>query len=304
MSDSDSDYFDIGESDDVRDDDDIERVEPAADRSGKGRGKDIEWLEVARYTGKVTYENSAFYLDIKKNFTMRKSRETDFSDNEHFTCKYSRKRGFKVCPLQYKVDFLTTSNDIIVMSNTRCHVHQEDTDYATNGPNLHWTQQQTAIVMEALKHDGTAKTVTRQLKDGNVFSEGNFPSASQINAKIAYCKSVLRKTIEIFDTHQMREKVAENLEVPQNDIESYIAYHHIDDEDDAKDPHFCIIWTSKKLYSRIHEDFTQDDATYRLMYQGYPFFVSGRSHPSGNFFPSHVTLASHEDTTWSTGCLP
>ena len=127
-----------------------------------------------------------------------------------------------------------------------------------------------------------------------MFSEEIFPSASQINAKIAYCRSVLRKTIEIFDTHQMREKVAEKLEVPENDIESYIAYHHIDDEDDSKDPHFCIIWMSKKL----------DDATYRLMYQGYPFFVSGRLHPSGNFFPNHATLASHEDTrAWASSYL-
>ena len=124
MSDSDSDYFDIGENDGTVVDDDIDDIEPAPDRSGKGRGKDIEWLEVARYTDKSTYENSAFFLDIKKNFTMRRSRETDFSDNEHFTCKYSRKRGFRVCPLQYKVHFLTTSNEILVMSNTRCHVLQ------------------------------------------------------------------------------------------------------------------------------------------------------------------------------------
>jgi hypothetical protein len=126
---------------------------------------------VARYTDKSTYENSAFFLDIKKNFTMRRGGENDFSDNEHFTCKYSRKRWFRVFPLQYIVHFLTTSNEIIVMSNTRCHVHQEDTDCTTNGPNMHWTQQQTHIVMEALKHYGSAKTVTRNLKDANVFSE-------------------------------------------------------------------------------------------------------------------------------------
>ena len=63
-----------------------------------------------------------------------------------------------------------------------------------------------------------------------------------------------------------------------------------------REPHFCIIWTSKKLLARIGEELTQDDATYRLTWQGYPFFVSGRSHPCGKFFPTHVTLASHEDS--------
>lgn len=295
MSDIDEDYVDVGEN--VLSDDINDNLETAAERTnGKKRGKDIEWLEVERFNDKSCYENSAFFLDIKTNFTMRRSRESEFSDSEHFTCKFSRKRGYLVCPLQYKVHFLTTCAEIRVMSNGRTHVHQEDTNYTTMGPNLTWTKRQTDVVMDALKYNGSAKSVTRALKDANIFSEGNFPSASQINAKIAYCRSILRKSIDIFDTHQLREKIAEKLEVPLEDTESYIAYHHIDDEKEMKDPHFCIIWTSKKLLTRIGGELTQDDATYRLTWQGYPFFVSGRSHPCGKFFPTHVILASHEDT--------
>ena len=32
---------------------------------GKGRGRDIEWIEVERFSDKAGYENSPFYLDIK-----------------------------------------------------------------------------------------------------------------------------------------------------------------------------------------------------------------------------------------------
>lgn len=294
MSDNDSDYVDVGEN--VLLDDRNENVEIVPRTGGKGRGRDIDWFEVEKYNDKAGFENSAFFLDIKKNFTLRRNKETEYSDSEHYTCKYARKRGYMICPLQYKVHYLTTSTEIRVMSNGMSHVHQDDTSYATTGPNLTWSRKQTDIVMDALKYDGSAKSVTRALKDANVFSDGNFPSASQINAKIAYCRSVLRKSIEIFDTHQLREKIAEKLEVPDDDTESYIAYYHIDDEGEVKDPHFCIIWTSKKLLARIGEELTQDDATYRLTWQGYPFFVSGRSHPCGKFFPTHVTLASHEDT--------
>ena len=35
---------------------------------------------------------------------------------------------------------------------------------------------------------------------------------------------------------------------------------------------------------------------FRLTWQGFPVFISGRSTPTGRFFPSHVTLQSHEDT--------
>jgi hypothetical protein len=30
--------------------------------------------------------------------------------------------------------------------------------------------------------------------------------------------------------------------------------------------------------------------------EGYPFFVAGSSTSTGKFYPTHVTLASHEDT--------
>ena len=34
-----------------------------------------------------------------------------------------------------------------------------------------------------------------------------------------------------------------------------------------------------------------------FLFSGFPFFVSGRSAPTGQFFPSHVSLGSHEDTS-------
>ena len=60
-------------------------------------------------------------------------------------------------------------------------------------------------------------------------------------------------------------KINEKLEVPEDDISSYIAYHEVNDEDDAEEPRFSIIWTSKKLLKRVSADLTQDDATYRCV---------------------------------------
>ena len=70
------------------------------------------------------------------------------------------------------------------------------------------------------------------------------------------------------DTHQLREKIGEKLGVPVDETESYIAYHHVDDEDSDVDPNFSIIWTSKKLLSRIGDELNQDDSRY-----GYGFYV-------------------------------
>ena len=65
------------------------------------------------------------------------------------------------------------------------------------------------------------------------------------NAKIAYCRSILRKSIDIFDTHQLREKIAEKLEVPVEDTASYIAYHHIYDEEEMREPTSALFGQTK-----------------------------------------------------------
>ena len=175
MSDSDDDYIDIGEEDDIVDD--VEGNESEVpEKNGIGRGKDIEWVEIARFKDKAAFETSHYFLDIKKYFTLRQGRESWYSDSEHYTCKFARKRSFVKCPLQYKVHFMTTSEEVMLQSNTRSHIHQEVTNYDTIGPNRHWTIEQTEIVMNTLRNDGSAKTIERNLRDANVFSEENFPT--------------------------------------------------------------------------------------------------------------------------------
>ena len=78
MSDNDSDYVDVGEN--VLLDDRNENVEIVPRTGGKGRGRDIEWFEVEKYNDKAGFENSAFFLDIKKNFTLRRNKETEYSE--------------------------------------------------------------------------------------------------------------------------------------------------------------------------------------------------------------------------------
>ena len=90
------------------------------------------------------------------------------------------------------------------------------------------------------------------------------------------------------------------LDIPEDENEAYIASHEVLDENEAEDPRFFIIWTTKRLLQRTSSDLTQNDATYRLVWQGFPVFVSGVSTSTGKFHPTHCVLSSHEDTyAWS-----
>ena len=53
-----------------------------------------------------------------------------------------------------------------------------------------------------------------------------------------------------FTTHDLREKIKENLEIPEDDTEAYIAFYEVLDENEDEEPRFTIIWTSKTLLGR------------------------------------------------------
>jgi hypothetical protein len=258
--DSDSDYIDIAEEQ-LEEEEDVTPEEPS--RTGCGRGRDIDWIEVVRFADNDKYKESEYYKDIKANFTMRKARETFYADTEHYTCKFARKRNYLKCPIEYKICFMITSEEVVVTTNCMTHVHKVDDEYQNTGPNLVWTAAQTNIVMQLCKGESSTKVILRNLQDANVFPEGKLPTSRQLTVKIRHCRSIIRRNVQIFDTHELREKIAESLEVPIEDTEGYIAHSEVIDDEDAVEPRFMIIWTSTKLLARVNERMTQDDATYR-----------------------------------------
>ena len=86
--------------------------------------------------------------------------------------------------------------------------------------------------------------------------------------KVAHMRKLLHGSSQIFNTHQLREKVDEYKDVPDDENKAYIAVSNVIDEDENKEPRFHKLWTSKNLKKRIDKKLTQDDATYRLLWQG------------------------------------
>ena len=180
MSDSDSDdYVDIANENLETDEevDDFNEVDQAQNNNSgrKGRGPDINWVEIAQYSNKSKYMESEYYKDIKDNFTKRRGRETEYADTEHYTCKHARKVGYVKCPIEYKINFLQTCEEVVVTTNAMRHIHLVDKDYvAEGGTNFRWNAAQTDIVMNGVRNEATQKVIFRNLKDANVFPEGKF----------------------------------------------------------------------------------------------------------------------------------
>ena len=134
MSDTDSDYCDVGTEDfesifDVAGIQDNIRNKKTNANGKRVRGKDINWLPVKTFDNIEDYEQSDLLKKIKSDFTLQRLR------------KFSRKVGFLPCHLKYKVDFLSNSDEVVVNSNDTLekHLHGVDTDDSNSGSSFKWT---------------------------------------------------------------------------------------------------------------------------------------------------------------------
>ena len=226
----------------------------------------------------------------KKEWNNRESR------NQNFVCKYASKRGWKYCPRQYKVCFLHKVMNIMIYCTPEEHCHEEDENYTTK-ENYHWTKTQEEIIIKAIKNNVKNSLILRELKEKAAVNGSNkFPTLGQVGVKKRYLKNVKCQENFIVDVHSLRNYCEKKSIVPDNDDEPFIPFHYI--EGDTQDNLIMtVIWSTKKLLSRIDKKLIQDDASYKLNWYQYPMFVCGRSCPTGRFFLSHCALSSHEDTS-------
>ena len=266
----DEDYIDIG-TDATNDENELAGIEPNLINGRRVRGKDIVWVECMHFDTTDDFIKSDFYVQVKKEFTKKMSREPDHADTENYICKFSRRRGYLPCPLQYKVSYLSHSEEVLVEANAvhPRHQHDPDPEYGQQGGTIFkWTDEQTEFMKKCLKTFGKPKAILSEMENRNMFRDGRVPTSLQLSNKVRHVRKLIFGVEQIFDTHELREKINENLKVPDVETHAYIAYHEVNDEEEDAEPRFNIIWTSQKLMKRIDNELTQDDATYRLLWQG------------------------------------
>ena len=170
-SDSDDDYCDVGAIDATTADEETNETEVPSKKSGNVRGKDINWIEFKAFENNEEFNESELNRELKNDFTMKTAREVDYADTENFSCKYARRKGFLPCPLQYKVNYLSTSNKVIVESNVihPRQIHEEDSEYVLSSAMFRWTEEQTRMVVQGVRNEAKPKVIRRNMEDANLF---------------------------------------------------------------------------------------------------------------------------------------
>uniref|UniRef100_A0A915EJS9 MULE transposase domain-containing protein n=1 Tax=Ditylenchus dipsaci TaxID=166011 RepID=A0A915EJS9_9BILA len=142
----------------------------------------------------------------------------------------------------------------------------------------------------------TATQMQKRLKNSLDRSKHQLPSPKQINDFVRY-ESMKAGQLVQMKLSDLKNYASQNSSQPGNLDESYVVSFKV--SDDRK--HWVLVWTTKRLtnaqieQSRVNH--LQIDATYKLLYQGFPYFPVGFSDANKKFFCSFTALCSGE-TTW------
>ena len=264
----------------------------------KIRGKDLNWRSKITFPSPQLYHDSSLYKELKNSFTLKRNQDTDYGVVHKYVCKYAQKTRYHKCNYQIKVVFPCKDLDVIV-EDCDSHEHILKDDYVESNQVYRWGSSATEIIVLGIKSGASPKVILRNMRENGCFQTVPEPTSQQLYNKIANMKKVLKsETVE--NTHDLREKIKEFLEVPDNDIEGYVPYENIQDEKEDEETRFTVIFATKRTLSFLKKSSCLNvDATYRLNWHGYPVVVVGCTSPSGKFFASFTALTSHEDSnTW------
>ena len=267
----------------------------------KIRGKDMSWVKKINFNNPKAYEDSNVLEELKENYAVKRKREYDYATVHNYVCKYFYRSQYLPCQKEIRIVFPSDSLEVFVQEAGR-HEHIENPDFVDKSLGFRWSRLATDTIATGIQNGATPKVILRNLRDKNCFSESEEPTLIQLYNKISHLKKIMNLSEHIENTHQMRQKIENHLEVPDNDIEGYIPYYSIQDDVESNEKtRFCVIFSTKRLMSFLTKsEILHIDATYRLTWQGYPVMIVGVSSDTGKFFESMSVLSSHEDSVaWS-----
>ena len=268
----------------------------------KHRGKDLDWVPKTTFLNAGEYHNSDLFADLKKNFTLRRKHELEYGESHQYTCKFARKTHYLSCPHEVKVIFPCDTLEILVQT-FESHYHepkQEQQKSSTLG--YRWSETENDVIVQGIKSGASPTVILRNLRDKGCYLTSEEPKRQQLYNKINHLKKVMNLTESLGTTHELRQKIREFEDVPENEFQSYVCYSRIhDDVQNEDDMRICVIFSTKKTLTYLSScENLHVDSTYRLNYNNWPVMILGVTNTTGSFYASMTILTNYEDAeAWS-----
>ena len=268
----------------------------------KHRGKDLDWVPKTTFLNAGEYHNSDLFADLKKNFTLRRKHELEYGESHQYTCKFARKTHYLSCPHEVKVIFPCDTLEILVQTfESHYHVPKEEQQRSST-LGYRWSETENDVIVQGIKSGASPTVILRNLRDKGCYLTSEEPKRQQLYNKINHLKKVMNLTESLGTTHELRQKIREFEDVPENEFQSYVCYSRIhDDVQNEDDMRICVIFSTKKTLTYLSScENLHVDSTYRLNYNNWPVMILGVTNTTGSFYASMTILTNYEDAeAWS-----
>ena len=108
----------------------------------------------------------------------------------------------------------------------------------------------------------TPTVILNNLRENGAFGSQTEPSISVLYNKMNYMKRRLKINESIYNTHDLRMKISELLEKPEDDDTPWVPYSKIEDTGNTE-PRFTVIFGTNKTLERLNRSVQiHIDATY------------------------------------------
>jgi hypothetical protein len=220
----------------------------------------------------------------------------DFSNNTlegrkvYFRCKKAKSRGVK-CSARRFLLYHSDSLKISLYKTNKDHDHDKT-------ENIRGISNEVKDIIKQLINDGV--TLSRQiimaLQERNV----NIPTKLQLNNYIAQYKKA-RFGASAISLGELEKWCEENSHIPGDEDKSFVVNYIINDGDfivdlDRDDGAYFAFFISTKRLLNIAAKSTHlhADATYKLIWQGYPVLIVGTTDLSKSFHPFGLAVCCSE----------
>lgn len=259
--------------------------------SQKKRGCQKNWVKVATFDNAKEAENS-----LEKIWSKYYTNKTDEGRRVYFRCNKAKRRGPQ-CSAKMQLYYHADNDKVTALKTEEDHDH--DQNDSTRG-----IDSDTKAIIQELYNDGIMKPkqILRALESKTI----KVPTNVQLKNFLIQLKKKKYGENKI-SLGELEQWCINNSIVPIDDDEPFVVSHNItyeddeleDDEDveDDNENKFHVFISTKRLLSIAHQStHLHADATYKLVWQGFPVLIVGTTDLNKCFHPFGLAICTNEKT--------
>ncbi|CAF4124769.1 unnamed protein product [Rotaria magnacalcarata] len=231
--------------------------------------------------GKCAEEEAVNYNNFK--WTCCKINDTEQGTKKYYKCNF--KRGSN-CPAKIYLLFHANNFEVTLFEAIIQH------DHTTESEQIGIRIELKNVIVKLFQNGYTTpKAILSELDKLKIIQ----PKASQIANFLATLRKKLYGPAQI-SLNYIKNWCIEKSIVPNDPDECFVANYYIKDDDD--DPLFRLFVTTRNLIKNcLNSNHICADATYKLIWQGYPVLIVGTTDKQCAFHPFGIALCINEKTS-------